>query len=251
MSFIQHVDARQTRRIGLPRAYSGSSARSFRRPFRCLGVLRAQLRQPAQPHEVVGGHVQRQQLVHLVQSSHHHVTQLADGLGPAKALLDALSHPHADLVANVARGALVDGAATETVGVLCDVRRDLEFPARLDEAFAVVGLGLVLVSLFADVRSIERPARWVFQRPANVHGAAHRSSVGKRAECDEGGNEPHRIRESLSHLALRVHTSVGPTQIVIVTVGRVCEHTIGQLLILLLCNLSAALFFLRTCQQPS
>jgi hypothetical protein len=135
MPFIQCVDSPETGRLGSPRGYSGGLAGSFRRPSRSSGALRAQLRQAAQSYEVVGGHVQRQQLVYLVQSSHHHVAQLANGLGPAEALLDALSHPHADLVAHVARGALVDGAATQSVGVLRNMRRDLEFTASLDEAF--------------------------------------------------------------------------------------------------------------------
>jgi len=57
----------------------------MQRRLRSLDALRAQLCQAAQSHEAVGGLVRRQQLVHLVQSSHHHAAQLANGLGPGVA----------------------------------------------------------------------------------------------------------------------------------------------------------------------
>lgn len=60
------------------RGHSGVSGGPFRPSRRSLGALRAQLRQGAQPCEIVGGHCQGQKVVDLVQSLHHHLADRAD-----------------------------------------------------------------------------------------------------------------------------------------------------------------------------
>jgi hypothetical protein len=68
------------------------------------------------------------------ESLHHDLADRADHLAPAEALLDALSLALADLVADVPRGATIDGTAAGAVCVLRDMGRDLDLAARLDEA---------------------------------------------------------------------------------------------------------------------
>lgn len=120
------------------RGHSSARVGSFRPSRSSLRTLRAQLRQGPQPREVVGRHRQRQKLVDLIQSLHHHLADRADEVAPAEALFDALSPALADLVAGVSRGASVDGAATGAVDVLRHVRCDVDLAARLDEALGVV-----------------------------------------------------------------------------------------------------------------
>ena len=115
------------------RSHSGGSAVPFRRSRRSLRALRAQLHQGPQSREVVGGHRQGQKLVDLIQSLHHHLTDRADELAPAEALLDALPLALADLVAGVSGGATVDGAAPVAVEVLRHMRRDVQLPQRLED----------------------------------------------------------------------------------------------------------------------
>lgn len=112
----------------------------FRPSCHSLGALRAQLRQGSQPREAVGGHRQRQKLVDLIQSSHHHLADRPDQLAPAEALLDALSLALADLVARVPRCAAIDGTSAVALAVLRHMRRDVDLAARLDEALGVVRL---------------------------------------------------------------------------------------------------------------
>ena len=88
-----------------------------RRARRSLRALRAQLRQGPKSGEVAGGHCERQKLVELVQSLHHHLTDRIDHLAPANALLDALPLALADPAPKVLRRATVDGAATVVVEV--------------------------------------------------------------------------------------------------------------------------------------
>src|SRR6187431_1278029 len=88
---IQPAGSATTVAIGPVRHHSSGWTGSFRRSLRSLGALQAQLRQGAQPREVVGSHGQRQKLVDLIQSLHHHLADRADHLAPAEALLNALA----------------------------------------------------------------------------------------------------------------------------------------------------------------
>ena len=91
-----------------------SSGPSFR-SLHSWRAQRARLRQGSQPREVVGRHGERQKLVNFVQPLDHDLPHRPDELAPAEALLDALSLALADLVARVAGGAPIDGAAAAAV----------------------------------------------------------------------------------------------------------------------------------------
>src|ERR1035438_6016461 len=87
--FIQSPASCESTGIGSAGWHSRGFRRSFLPSYHLLGVLdvlRRQLGQVAQSREVVGGHRQRQELVNLIQSLHHHLTHRADELAPAKAL---------------------------------------------------------------------------------------------------------------------------------------------------------------------
>ena len=79
-------------------------------------------------------------MVHLIQSSQHHLAHRPDRLGPAEALLSALSFALAVCVAHMPSGSAIDGAAAAARDVLRHMRRDINFAARPHEAARVVSL---------------------------------------------------------------------------------------------------------------
>ena len=75
---------------GLYCLISAHSARKTPLSCHCAG-LRTQLPQGSHPYQVVGGHVQHKNLIHFLQSPHHHLPDTADKFGPAKTLFDQFS----------------------------------------------------------------------------------------------------------------------------------------------------------------
>jgi len=69
---------------------------SFAASLRCF---RTELSQGSHAGEVVGCHREHEHLIDFLQSPYHHLVHVADGLGPAKALLDELSLLLRDAVA--------------------------------------------------------------------------------------------------------------------------------------------------------
>ena len=61
---------------------------SFFIVFLPLSRLQTDLSQGAHAREVVSRHRQYEQLVHFLQSTHHHLANRANELGPTKALFD-------------------------------------------------------------------------------------------------------------------------------------------------------------------
>ena len=90
--------------------------------------------------EVVGRHGQGEYCIDPIEAATHHLADSTDGIAPAEALLDALALDLADAIAGVAGGAGVDSAAAGSLDVLCHMRRDVLFAARLHEAVGVVAL---------------------------------------------------------------------------------------------------------------
>ena len=113
---------------------------AFQPSRRSLRALCAKLRQGMQARELVGRHGQRQKLVDLIQYLHHHLVHRTDELAPAEVLLDAPSLALADLVVSVSGRASIDGTAPIAVGVLRNVRLDVDASARRQQALGVVGL---------------------------------------------------------------------------------------------------------------
>ena len=193
--------------IGPFRAHSSGWKGSFRSSRRSLGAPRAHLRQGPQPREVVGGHRQSQKLVDLDQSLHHHLADRADELAPAEALLDALSLALADLVARVAGGAPIDGAAAAALDVLCHVRRDVDRAARLDEAPGVVGLVRAHCDAFARPRNIGQHLRSHVSLSCSVRGTG--LYVHDQAMAVVGQHMTQVTRQRRRRLALAVQPRLG------------------------------------------
>jgi hypothetical protein len=84
-------DAGQNVKFIRKQAASASFKRLFGRNRLHAGTTGWTPPQGSHAHQIVGRHVQHKELVHLGQSSHHHLTNPANGLGPAEALLDQLA----------------------------------------------------------------------------------------------------------------------------------------------------------------
>src|SRR6266542_4686695 len=83
--------------------------------------------EPGDAHEVVGGHDQVARQFGACHATEARATEATDRLHPAEDLLDALTKPLAQAVADVPRGATVNRTAS-TAGVLRHVWRDAALP---------------------------------------------------------------------------------------------------------------------------
>src|SRR5712671_3639579 len=105
-------------------------------PIPVASVGRGQI---SQPNEVVRGDGEGEHPLHTLQAAMTELPQSANGLQPAEDLFHALALPLTDLVARMARGPLVDGAAAVRV-VLGHVRRHVQRAPVVDHASRVIVL---------------------------------------------------------------------------------------------------------------
>jgi len=79
-------------------------------------------RQRAHPHQIRSDHRQTEVLADALESTVHRLHQAADGLAPAKVLVDLFTLALAQDVSLVPRGPSVDAAAAVAAAVASDVR---------------------------------------------------------------------------------------------------------------------------------